>query len=147
MRNLNDLKSKLNELNHDIKILKIQLDPKHEQEPNVIDELKELQRSTNCDESSWISYVRDIRCSRVGENAWILNEILREYELETKRLKLHCVAENVIELGSELIRVPEMLFAPNALINFKQCGISEAIENVIKSLEKPELSEVSLLKE
>jgi hypothetical protein len=57
-------------------------------------------------------------------------------------LKRHGIADNVIEIGPELIRVPELLFSPNALINYQQCGISEAIDNVMKKLNDYKISEV-----
>jgi len=141
---LNELRAKLSELNNEIKYIKTQLNPKLEPEETVIDEIKEWQKHTNSDESKWISYIRQLRGNKIGENAWILNELLREYELETKRLKRHGIADNMIEIGPELVRVPELLFSPKALINYQQCGISEAIENVMKKLDNIKISEVCL---
>ncbi len=139
---MNELRTKLSELNNEIKIIKIQLNPKQEPQETVIDEIKEWQKHINCDEMKWISHIRELRSNKIGENAWILNELSREYELETKLLKRHGIADNVIEIGPELIRVPELLFSPNALINYQQCGISEAIDNVMKKLNDYKISEV-----
>ena len=125
-------------------MLKAKLDPKQEPEETVITELREWQR-TNCDKTKWIAHVQELRRHKLGDNAWILNELIREYELEVKRLKRHGIADDIVELGSELIRVPELLFSPAGLISYDQCGISEAIENVITNLRKPELSEVCYL--
>ncbi|CAG2116042.1 unnamed protein product [Medioppia subpectinata] len=145
VRNLSELKSKLNELNVEIKRIKIQLNPKSVPEMTVIDEINEWQNQNTYDELQWTSYVRQLRTNKIGENAWILNELLREFELESKRLKRVGVGDNVIEFGPELIRVPELLFSPNALIQYSQCGISEAIEAVIKQLDNPEISQTIFL--
>ncbi|XP_054159962.1 actin-related protein 5-like, partial [Oppia nitens] len=142
VKNLNELRNKLNELNVNIKQIKTQLNPKAASEETVIDEIIKWQNQCPFDEQQWSSYVRQLRANKIGENAWLLNELLREYELECKRLKgHHGVADNVIEFGAELIRVPELFFSPEALINYSQCGISDAIEELVKKLNNPEISE------
>ena len=119
------------------------MNPKMMTRSTVIDEIKEWQKqNSSSDESQWVSYIRLLRNNKIGENAWILNEILREYELDSKRLKRHGIADNVIELGPELIRVPELFFSPNALINYPQMGVTEAIEEVIKQLDNSVISQV-----
>ena len=119
------------------------MNPKMMTRSTVIDEIKEWQKqNSSSDESQWVSYIRLLRNNKIGENAWILNEILREYELDSKRLKRHGIADNVIELGPELIRVPELFFSPNALISYPQMGVTEAIEEVIKQLDNSVISQV-----
>lgn len=93
-------------------------------------------------EDQWVSHIRQLRTKRIGENAWLLNELLREYELESRRNKRYAMAENLIDLGPELIRVPELFFSPKALINYPQMGVSECIEEIIKELDNPSISQV-----
>lgn len=142
MKNLTELKSHITDLNHEIKNLKQLLSRKHETDKTVIDELKAFQQETGSDENTWMNHVRELRKTRMGENAWILNEVLREYDLELKRRKKHGIADDVLELGPEILRIPELLFSPAALINYEQCGITEALEIVMKKLEDYNLSQV-----
>ena len=65
----------------------------------------------------------------------------KEGENEVKRLKKPNGLSS-IKLGSELIRVPELLFSPQALIAFDQCGVSEALSNVIKKMNDNKYFEV-----
>ncbi|RWS26459.1 Actin-related protein 5-like protein [Leptotrombidium deliense] len=140
VKNVTELRSKLTELNQEIRILKSKLDPKQESDETVIDEMRDWLKQNN-DEQKWVNHINDLKKSKVGENLWILNELLREYETETKRFKRFGGLEDVVEIGSEQIRIPELLFSPHSLIRFEQCGISEAIENVLSKVDHPHLGE------
>ena len=139
---MNELRNKLKDLNSEIKEIKTQLNPRSVTKTTVIDEIKEWQTINDYKEDQWVWHLRQLRANRIGENAWLLNELLREYELESKRNKRYAMSDNLIEFGPELIRVPELLFSPKALINYPQMGVSEAIEEMVKQLDNPSISQV-----
>ncbi|RWS17275.1 actin-related protein 5-like protein [Dinothrombium tinctorium] len=140
VKNASELRSKLTELNQEIRTLKAQLDPKQENDDTVIDEIKEWLKQNN-DENKWLNFVNELKKSKTGENAWILNELIKEYDMETKRFKRFGGLEDVVEIGPEQIRVTELLFSPYSLIKFEQCGVSEAIEQVINKCGNSRLGE------
>lgn len=147
VKNAAELRNKLAEINQEIRILKILLDPKQDPPVNVIDDLKEwVKENGDVDESHFVSYAKDLRASKkTDEDVWILNELIKEAELEGKLSKRYGVSADVAEVGPELIRVPELFFSPRGLINFEQCGLSEALESLVKSLPDMKHSEVIII--
>lgn len=124
------MRTKLAELNQEVRILKILLDPKQEPPVNILDDLRQWLKDNQVEECEFILYVKEQRASKSDEDLWLLNEMIRESEAEGKISKRYGTMPDTAEVGPELIRVPELLFRPKGLIRFEQCGLGESIENV-----------------